>query len=239
MSQTRLRPLSTDSRGNAAAWGALREQVKIVLRPIGTPAALGFFGLAAATFVMSALQLGWIDARESNLVAFALIGFAFLALLIASIFSFLARDGVMATAMGVLALAWLVLGLGLLDLGRETSNALGFFLVFAGIALLLTALATSLGRVVPAVGFGLAGVFFLATGAYELAGNESWEDAAGIVGLGVFGLALYAALAALLSDAEGYERLPLGRRGRGRRAAEGSLLEQLRDANEPGVREQL
>ena len=237
MAQTRLRRLSTDTGGDAAAWGALREQVKIVLRPIGTPAALGFFGLAGGAFVVSALQLGWIDAGESPLVAVALVGFSFPALLLASILSFLARDGVMATAMGVLAFVWLVVGLALFTF--ETSNALGFFLVFAGIALLLTALAASLGRVVPALVFALAGVFFLATGAHELATNESWEDAAGIVGLGVFGLALYAALAALLSDAEGYERLPLGRRGRGKRAEEGSLLDQLRDANEPGVREQL
>ena len=62
------------------AWDGLRDRISIQLRPIGTPVALGFFGLAAATFVLSSLQLEWVPVTDGRTVAFALMGFAFLAL---------------------------------------------------------------------------------------------------------------------------------------------------------------
>lgn len=52
-----------------------RDGTIVFLRPIGAPLTLGFFGLAGATFVLSGLQLGWIDPGEGNKVALALIGF--------------------------------------------------------------------------------------------------------------------------------------------------------------------
>jgi uncharacterized protein len=75
---------------------------------------------------------------------------------------------------------------------------------------------------------------------HQLTGNERWEDAAGVVGLILFALAVYAAFAAELEDAQGVTILPLGRRMKGRLALDGSLPEQLKQApNETGVREQL
>lgn len=38
----------------------------VTLRPIAGPLALGFFGLAAATFVTSGLQLGWLRRRKGG-----------------------------------------------------------------------------------------------------------------------------------------------------------------------------
>jgi DNA helicase TIP49 (TBP-interacting protein) len=75
---------------------------------------------------------------------------------------------------------------------------------------------------------------------YELTADELWEDAAGVVGLALAALALYAALATVLEEALGRTVLPLGRRGEGKTAIYGSLLEQVgRTPNEPGVRTQL
>lgn len=223
------------------AWEALRERVTISLRPIGAPISIGLFGLAAATFVLSGLQLGWVGYSEGKKVALVLIGFAFLAQLVASVFSFLARDGVAGSAMGVLALTWLGVGLVLyISKPGSTSNALGLFLLFAASAMALTALTTLLSKLVIGILFLTAAVRFGLAGVYELSSHHGWEDAAGIAGLVLFALAMYAAWAAELEDALGQTVLPLGRHGKGKIALHGSLLEQVKDVpKEPGVRTQL
>jgi succinate-acetate transporter protein len=227
--------------GEEASWDALRERISITLRPLGAPLAIGFLGLAAASWVLAGLQLGWIPAGDGERVAFALVGFAFTAQLLASIFSFLGRDGGTGTAMGQLALIWLVVGLSLLSLDPgETSKALGMFLLFAGVSIVLTATVTTLSRLVPAAIFALAGVRFLTAGTYELSADDVWEDISGLLGVALATLAIYAAFASQLEDAMGKTVLPLGRRGRARLALDGSLLEQVaRTPNEPGVRAQL
>ena len=88
---------------------------RIIVRPIGSPIGLGLFGLGAATLVLAGLQLGWVEQAEGKKVALILIAFPFLAQLLASIWSTLARDGVASTAMGVLALTWLATALVLLS----------------------------------------------------------------------------------------------------------------------------
>ena len=227
--------------GEAAAWDALRERVTISLRPLGAATALGFLGLTAATWVLASLQLGWVAAADGRRVALVLLGFAFVAQLTASVFGFLSRDGGVGTAMGQLALIWLVVSVSMLSLAPGArSNALGMFLVFAGVSLLLTAGVTAISKVVPAVIFALAGIRFLTTGTYELGAGEGWEDASGLLGLALAALALYAAFASQLEDALGKPVLPLGRRGRAKIALHGSLLEQVRHTpNEPGVRTML
>jgi succinate-acetate transporter protein len=152
----------------AAAWDALRERLNITLRPVASPVSLGMFGLAAATLVLSGLQLDWVEPTEGRTVAFVLIGFAFVAQVLASLVAMGARDGVVATAMGVLGLTWLV------------------------------------------------------------------------VGIVLFGLAMYVAWAAQLEGATGKTVLPIGRRNTGALAVRGSLLEQTSHVpNEPGVRRML
>src|SRR5829696_3990791 len=49
--------------------------VRVVLRPIGSPLALGFVALAAATLVVSGLQLRWVQPAEGGNVALILLGF--------------------------------------------------------------------------------------------------------------------------------------------------------------------
>jgi Tfp pilus assembly protein PilO len=85
-----------------------------------------------------------------------------------------------------------------------------------------------------------AGLRFVLTGVYQLTANEVWEDAAGIVGILLAALAIYAAYAAELEDVLKRPVLPLGRRGKGERALKGTYSEQIADvAHEPGVRQQL
>jgi succinate-acetate transporter protein len=227
--------------GEDAAWDGLRERVTIMLRPIGAPTTIGFFGLAAATLVVAGLQLGWVGQAEGKKVALVLVSFSFLAQFVAGVFSFLGRDGVAATAMTTLALTWLVVGAVLwTSKPGSTSDVLGLFLLFAGAAMALVATTAALSKLVPALVFFVAAMRFLLTGVYELSSNHSWEDAAGVVGLVLFVLAIYAGGAAALEDALGQTVLPFGRRGKGKIAIRGSLLEQVKDApTEPGVRAQL
>src|SRR3954452_9037689 len=245
--RARMRMATTisDSRdGTSAAdeaWDGLRERISIQLRPIGTPVALGFFGLAAATFVLSSLQLEWVSVTEGRNVAFALLGFAFLAQSVAAIFSFLARDGTTATAMAILGLSWLVIGLVLVTAPPgSTSQALGMFLLFTATAIALTALTTSISKLVPALVFLIAGVRFALVAIYELDGSDGWKHAAGIAGLVLFAFAMYAAWATELEDALGKPILPMGRRRKAKTAMYGSLLEQVKEVpHQPGVRAQL
>jgi succinate-acetate transporter protein len=104
-----------EPRAESAAVDEARRRVealtRIVARPIGSPTALGPYDLAAATLVVAGQQLGWIDSSEQKQVGAILIGFPILAQLVASVWSRLARDGVAAAAMGVLAFTWLSVGL--------------------------------------------------------------------------------------------------------------------------------
>jgi succinate-acetate transporter protein len=219
----------------------LRDRVTITLRPLGAATPIGFLGLAAASLVFSGLQLGWIAQAESRNVATVMIAFVFTAQLLAAVLSFLSRDGTAGTAMATLALVWLVTGVVMFrSAPGATSVTLGLFLLFAGLAMTLTGLTAATSKLVPAAVFGTAAVRFFLTAAYHLSGGSGWKVAGGVVGLLLFALAMYAAWAAELEDATGRTVLPLGRRGKGRIAVQGSLLEQVSEVvHEPGVRQQL
>ena len=76
---------------------------RVVLRPIASPLALGFVGLAMATTMLSALQLSWVPAAQQRGVAIALLGFVAPLQGLASAFGFRGRDTVVATGMGILS----------------------------------------------------------------------------------------------------------------------------------------
>ena len=215
---------------------------RVVLRPLASPAALGFLGLAAATFVVAGLQLGWLEPPESKKVALVLIAFTVPVQFLASVLGFLARDGVIATGMGLLSGIWLTVGLITWTSrpGAE-SDALGMFLLLAAVAMWVPASSGAVAKLVPAAVLATAGLRFLVTGIFQLTSNEAWEDAAGVIGLLLTVLALYAAIAAELEDTQKRTILPLGRRGQGKRAIEApTLVEQAAELHhEPGVRAQL
>ena len=231
----------TETAGERAARDELRSRSVIVLRPHAGPLALGFFGLAAATFVVAGLQLGWVDSTEGRQVAMCLLGFTVPLQLTASVFGFLSRDGVAATGMGLLSGIWAAVALVLLTAAPgATSDALGLFLLVAGIAMWAPASAALASKLVPAAVLATAGLRFLLTGVYELSGAEAWEDIAGIVGLVLTAMAVYAAYAAAYEDVLKRALLPLGRRGRGEQAMTGPYVQQVAElAHEPGVRQQL
>jgi uncharacterized protein len=215
---------------------------RIFLRPIATPLALGFIALGGATLVLSGLQLGWFSPqKESMYVALALISFGFPLQLLASIFGFLSRDPVAATGMGVLATSWLTIGLIKLNsVPIQTSAALGVFLIFTSAALLIPAIGSSFGKLVPALVLLTAAVRFFITGIYELTANTDVQQAAGVLGLVLLGVAFYAALALEIEDVRRKTVLPVLRLGMGKESMEGNMEDQLtRIEREAGVREQL
>ena len=214
---------------------------RVFLRPIASPLALGFLALGGATLLLSGLQLGWFPTSETRYVAFALMTFGAPLQLLASVFGFLARDPVAATGMGVLAATWLTVGLVKLSSApTATSSVLGVFLVFAGAALLVPASSAFFGKLVPAAVLLTAALRFFLTGLYQLSANQGLHYAAGIVGLVLLAVALYAALALQLEDVRRKTVLPVLRVGAGRAAVEGAPADQLEGVeHEAGVREQL
>lgn len=214
---------------------------RIVLRPLANPLPLGFLALAAGTLLLSGLQLSWLAADEGQSVALALLAFVFPLQLLASIFGYLARDVVAGTGMGVLSGTWLTISLvTLTSPPGSTSDALGLFLLLAFAAMLIPASAATFGKLVPAAVLAGAALRFGATGIYELTASSTWEDVAGLIGLALCALALYAALAMALEDARRHTVLPLLRRGPGRASMEGPLGDQtIGLEHEAGVRDQL
>jgi uncharacterized protein len=209
--------------------GAAGTTQRVILRPIGNPLPLGFLGLGGGTLLVSGLQLGWLDQSQGSDVALMLIAFVFPLQLIASIFGYLGRDVVAGTGMGVLAGSWLsVVRVKLTSPPGSTSDALGLLLLLSAAGLAIAAFAGASGKLVATAVLGTAAVRFACTGLYELTGSSTWEDVAGVVGLVLLALGVYAALAIALEDARRETVLPTGRRGAGRDVAD-----------EPGIRPQL
>lgn len=200
---------------------------------------LGLFGLAAASFVVSGLELSWISPSQRLLVGVVLVTFPVVMQLIASVLSFLSRDGATGSALGVLAVTWLTIG-AVFIVSRSpgsTSGALGLVLLVAAAALVLSAATGAMSKLLPAVVLALVGARFAASGIYQLSANENWQDVAGAIGLAVTSLALYAAFALELEGAKSKTVLPLLRRGPGELAIEGSLGDQFEGVeSEAGVR---
>ena len=187
---------------------------QVFLRPLANPLPLGFLALAGATLLVSGLQLEWLEPSDGAGVGLILIAFAFPLQLVVSAFGFLARDVVAATAMGILAGTWLAVGLiRLTGEPGSTSDALGLFLLIAAVAMLVPAAAASTGKLAPFFVLGTTAVRFATTGLYELTASDTWKAVAGIVGLLLCALAVYAALAMALEDVLHRTVLPLGRRG--------------------------
>ncbi|MFF4006630.1 GPR1/FUN34/YaaH family transporter [Streptomyces sp. NPDC001717] len=200
-----------------------------MLRPLGTPLPVGFLGLAAGAFLVSAVQLGWIPPHERHAVAAVLVAFAFPLQLLAALIGFRARDTAFATAMAVLATGWLVQGV-LLSAGPVpgAAHTLGLFLLVTAVTLVVPIASTGAGKLAASAVVGCAALRLALAGIQQLTGSPAWEDAAGAAGLALTVVALYSATAFALEDTRGRPVLPVGRYGSGARAVE--------DGAEPGVR---
>jgi succinate-acetate transporter protein len=173
----------------------------VFLRPLANPLPLGFLALGAATLLVSGLQLEWLEPTDGAQVGMILIAFVFPLQIVVSVFGFLARNVVAGTGMGILGGTWLSAGLVLLT-GEpgSTSDTLGFLLLFAAIAMLVPAAAASTGMLVPFAVLSTTAVRFALTGVYELTAGHGWMTAAGVVGLALCVIAVFAALAMALED---------------------------------------
>ena len=224
-----------------AAPSSAREASRIFLRPIGSPLPLGMAALAGASVMLTGYQLSWLPVAQAHDVAVVLLLFAVPLQLLASVFGFLGRDSAGGTGMALLGGCWLVVGsLTLLSAPGSRSPVLGLLLFFASAALLIPALASSLGKVAASVAFSLAAARFALTGVYEYLGGTVWEHASGWLGLVLCIVALYNAFAFELEDTKHRTVLPVLRWGSGRTAIQGSEPDQVRNVEqEAGVREQL
>lgn len=214
---------------------------RIVLRPIANPLPLGFIGLAAGTLLVSGLQLGWLQEEEGREVALILLAFVLPAQLLASVFGYLGRDVVAGTGMGILAGTWGSVGLvKLTGTPGATSDPLGMLLLLAAVAMLLLAGTATLGKLVPAAVLATTSARFALSGLAEITASSAWKDAAGVVGLVLCALAMYAAGAMALEDGQRRTVLPLWRRGADSAPVGGGLDDRAeRIEREAGVREQL
>jgi len=214
---------------------------RIFLRPIGSPLPLGMAALAGASVLLTGDQLGWLPAAQGHDVAAAILAFALPLQYLASVFGFLGRDSAGGTGMALLGACWTVTGvLTMLTPPGRRNQVLGLLLLFASAALLVPALAASLGKVAVSAAFVLAAARFALTGVYEYQGGTAWEHASGWTGLALCLVALYNAFAFEIEDTRHRTVLPVLRWGSGRRAIEGSEPAQVRNVeHEAGVREQL
>jgi uncharacterized protein len=202
---------------------------RVMLRPIGNPLPLGFLALAGGTLLVSGLQLGWLSDSQGQDVALILIAFVFPLQLVAAGFGFLGRDVVAGTGMGILCGTWLSIGVvTLTSAPGSTSDALGLFLLLAAVAMLVPTAAAASGKLVAVAVLATTALRLACTGIYQLSASDTWKDIAGVVGLALCAIAVYAALAVALEDARRATVLPTGRRGAGRDVEE-----------EAGIRPQL
>jgi succinate-acetate transporter protein len=229
-----------EDRGAAGPRGGLTE-TRVVLQPLASPLALGFLGLAGATFTLAGLNLGWVDTEESQNVALIVFAFTVPLQFLASLIGFRARDGVAATGMGLLSGIWFAQAVVLVFAEPgSTSDALGLFLLLGGLAMLVPASAATAGKLVAALVLGTAALRFFTTGLYQLTDSDAWKTTAGVVGVILAVFAVYAPWAAELEDVWKRPVLPFGRRGAGRDAVARGLAAAEPDLlREPGVRGQL
>jgi succinate-acetate transporter protein len=227
---------------NAHERPALDESIaRVMVRPIASPLALGFLALGISTFTLAGLELGWIAATESTAVAIVLIGVTAPLQAIAAVYGFLARDAVAATGMGILAATWGTTGVIMLTrTPGTTSGGQGLLLCAAAVAMLVPSLTGLTSKAVAGAVMLTTATRWSLTGSYQLSGVAWVQTAAGIAGLVLAGLALYAAFAFELEDSRRRTILPTLRHRMGRKALEADLATELSEVrHEAGVRLQL
>lgn len=217
------------------------DALRIVLRPLASPIPLGFLGLFVASLLVSALELRWVPVTQGHHLAIGVLAITVPAQLIGLLFGFPTRDAVAVTGMAMLSGTWAATGVTLLTSPPgTTSPGLGIVLAVGAGALLVPTATALVSKVGVALVLFAAAARFALTAGYELTSSGAWRYSSGVLGVVVAGLALYAALATELESTTRHPVLPLLRPARGRRAASGSLVDQLRGVeNEAGVRELL
>src|SRR3954467_13518750 len=163
--------------------GSLAPYTRVTLRPIASPLPLGLLALMCAGVLVSLQQIEAIPASEARSIALILIGFVVPLQLVATVFSFLARDTVAGTGLGLFTGAWLATALVTLTSQPGSANsALGSFLFSLAASMLVLVAAASFGKAGPAAVIVAGSARMLVTGLYEVTGSKGVEHAAGLIG---------------------------------------------------------
>jgi succinate-acetate transporter protein len=198
---------------------------RIVLRPSASPMPLGFFTVAIATCMVSALQVHILPIADRRAVAYVILP-AFVLQIIVGAFALVDRDTIAATVMASFAATWLIDVLMFLadPVGAADTLALFFFIftVFVG----MMAVAARPKRALFVV-LAVAVPRFFFSGLAQATGISWVSMLAGVLGFLLAAVALYTAWALLLEDVQGRTVLPIGRQGPARAAIEGDLAAQL------------
>lgn len=218
----------------------IEDVTRIVLRPIASPLPLAFFSFGVGSVLQSGLQLGLIPQEESPNLALLFGAFVFPPMFLAAIFSFLSRETLGATAIGLISFSWLATALVTYNSAPDpTHPALGLLNLALAVVLLLLGIIGVLGKPLLSVVILLAFFRFGLNGTFELTAISGMQTASGVFGCAIFLVSLYGGLALGLEDVQHRTVLPIGRCGEARRAFEGDFGEQVGPIEEEaGVRKQ-
>ena len=198
---------------------------RIVLRPGASPMPLGFFTVAIATCMLSALQTHILAAGDRRAVAYVVLP-AFVLQIIVTIRAFSDRDTVAATLMASFAATWLIDSLMFLADPAGAAQTLAIFFFTFSAFVIMMAFAARPKKALFAV-LAVAVPRFLALGFAEATGSWWVSTLAGVLGFALAAVSTYTAWALLLEDVRGRTVLPIGRQGPARDAIEGDLAAQL------------
>ncbi len=164
------------------------------------PIALGFLALAAATILVSVVELRWAQGPGREVAAVVLVAFTAPLQLLVCLTAVARDDEIVATGMGVLAGTWATVGVVLLSAPPAGGmSVLGLFLLVAGIAMALPGAAAALDRRLPAVVLLAASARLVVAGLYQLIGSNGLRVAAGLTGLAL-GAVAFAVAGLMLVD---------------------------------------
>jgi uncharacterized protein len=212
---------------------------RIYLQPVAAPSILGLFGLAAATFMVSANYAGWYGGPDSIffLAPFAAI-FGGVAQFLAGMWAFKARDGLATAVHGLWGSFWISFGILAMALQRSATPMpqtgfpeLGYWFIVAAVITCVCAWAALAENV--ALFLTLA---FLALGSILMAISQLSGSVGALLRASAYAfvissfLAFYTATALMLAETYGRSVLSLGRRRKGMLLPTISLGE-----GEPGV----
>jgi succinate-acetate transporter protein len=215
--------------------------VRIVVHPYASALPLGCLAFGIGNALLGAFILHWIPLSDTPVFAVMLLAFVAPLEAISCVMAFLSRDSGAATAMGIFASAWIVLGVQLLISNPSVlSPVTGMFLLLLALCLAILARVTFPGK--PVLGILLSVAILRSIGAAlaQFGIRGSVDVVTATLGFVVALLAFYSAAGLLLEDIKGRPLTMTFRRGPAKAALDGDLQEQMTHiANEAGVRQQL
>ncbi len=185
----------------------------VTLRPIATPLPISLLALAVGSFILAGSQLHWVPQAQGHPIAICLLCFVAPLQLTGFIFGVLSRDESAAAGIAVLSGTWVSIGVVTLvqPIGSRSAG-LGLLLVAAATALAVPAAISVSSKPLMTGVLLLTAARFALTGVYELGAGSAWRTATAVVGLVVSAVAVYAAAAFGLENAQRRAVLPIGRR---------------------------